>query len=64
MTLTLKINLIIYASLLILCVVTATVIYIRAKKTPEFYSLTAFYLCLMFWTALYMNELMSTSEAR
>jgi len=63
LTLTLKINLLLYASLLILCVVTATVIYIRAKKTPEFYSLTAFYSCLMLWTALYMNELMATSEA-
>jgi len=64
LTLTLKLNLLIYAALLILCVITATVIFIRAKKTPEFYSLTIFYSCLTLWTILYMNELMSSNEAQ
>jgi signal transduction histidine kinase len=64
LTLTIKLNLLIYSALLILCVITATVIFIRAKKTPVFHSLTIFYSCLILWTILYMNELMSSDEAQ
>ena len=64
LTLTLKLNFLIYASLLVLCVVTATIIYLRAKKTPEFSSLTVFYICLILWIVLYVNELLSLNEAR
>lgn len=60
-----KLNLIVYAAVLFLSVITATVIFVRAKKTPGFYSLTAVYCCLILWTVLYVNEyLFSSNEAQ
>jgi len=50
---------IVYTVIMIQCAITATVIYIKAKKTDELYSLLACQVAILLWTFFGMIEYMS-----
>lgn len=64
MTISQKLCIIIYTFLIIQCAITATVIFVKAKKTGELYSLIACFVAMVLWLYLAMIELMSSSTTQ
>ncbi len=63
MTWYMKMSVIVYSVLMIQCAITATIIYIKAKKTDERSSLIVCQAAIMLWLFFSMTEYMSTNAA-